>query len=209
MPGIAMDGSEDLPNRFISDTPTRLGICPFCYECATHMNKDMVGTHFCKNGHKWESAYSLLAIPSNAYPRIAPPENCIYGVCPTCSLPGILRARDVEGTTHCRNGHEWKTHPVKMNQFKERLMPFEQKPLATEQKPVYDPSHQVIQDLLKQIESLTKRVVALEAETGLQEINEYRNYRDQQTELYIGQGYGRKLAKGMAHHDCNLKFGKR
>lgn len=201
MPGIAMDGSEDLPECFIVNKPKppQLGICPFCYEYASHIAKDMVSTHFCENGHKWPHANSLLAIPSNANPRPAPLENCIYGICPICYTPGIERYRDGVGTTMCKDGHKWV--PIKQS--------VDPKPVAMEQKPVYDSSHQVIQDLLKQIEALTKRVVALEAETGLQEINEYRNYRNQQIELYIGQGYGMKLAKGLAQHDCNIKFGKR
>lgn len=122
MPGIALDGSEDLPNI----DPNALGFCPFCYEQAYSVAKDMVGTHNCKNGHTWERARSLLAITSSARPIQAPPANCLYGACPTCGEPGILRARDIEGTTHCKNDHMWKTHPIK------------QKPIATEQNPVYD-----------------------------------------------------------------------
>lgn len=123
MPGIANDGSEDLPN---DRDQNALGCCPFCYEQAHSVAKDMVATHYCKNGHKWERARSLLAITSSARPIPAPPENCVYGVCPTCGDPGVARARDIEGTTNCKNGHEWKTHPIKQN------------PIATEQKPVYD-----------------------------------------------------------------------
>lgn len=139
MPGIALDGSEDLPNRFIVDKP-KLGMCPFCYEMATHMNKDMVGTHFCKNGHKWENAYSLLAIPSNARPRKAPAENCTYGRCPTCDEQGVNGARDIAGTSWCKNNHEWERYPMK------------QKPVATEQNPVYDSSHAI--KLAKEIENV-------------------------------------------------------
>jgi hypothetical protein len=146
MPGIAMDGSEDLPNRFISDQPTHLGMCPFCYEVATHMAKDMVGTRFCRNGHKWPHAHSLLAIPSNARPRKAPAENCIYGRCPTCDEPGVIGARDIAGTSWCKNDHEWTRYP------RLPVQQTEQKPLATEQKPVYDSSHAI--KLAKEIENV-------------------------------------------------------
>lgn len=130
MPGIALDGSEDLPNVI---DPNALGFCPFCYEQAYSVAKDMVGTHHCRNGHKWERARSLLAIVSSARPIKAPPENCVYGVCPECGEPGVQRARDGIGTTWCKKRHRW--YPKQTPQT-------EQKPIATEQKPVYDSSTQ-------------------------------------------------------------------
>jgi hypothetical protein len=36
------------------------------------------------------------------------PETAVYGYCPTCGRPGIVRARDMVGTTACENGHEWE-----------------------------------------------------------------------------------------------------
>ena len=127
MPGIASDGSEDLPNVF---DPNALGFCPYCYEVATAVAKDMVGTHHCRNGHKWERAYSMLAVSGSARSRKAPPENCLYGACPKCLEPGISRARDMVGTTYCKNGHTFSAA--------EAITKTEQKPIATEQKPVYD-----------------------------------------------------------------------
>lgn len=127
MPGIASDGSEDLPNF---GDPNALGFCPFCYEQAYAVAKDMVSTHHCKNGHKWERARSLLAIPSNVRPIPAPLKNCVYGVCPTCLEPGISRARDMVGTTRCKKGHSFSAA--------EAITKTEQIPIATEQKPVYD-----------------------------------------------------------------------
>jgi hypothetical protein len=155
MPGIAGDGSEDLPNRFIEDKPKLLGICPFCYAIADRMAKNMEGTRYCKNGHMWPNAYSLLAIPSSARPRHAPAENCIYGRCPTCDEMGASRARDIRGTTNCKNGHVWEAYPIKQN------AQTEQKPLATEQKLGYHVPYQVMQDILKQLDDLKTIVTNL------------------------------------------------
>lgn len=115
MPGIALDGSEDLP--FNDDrTPVKLGMCPFCYEPATHMAKNPEGTRFCKNGHKWPNYMSLLAIPSSARStEPIDPQYTQYGLCPDCGKPGVIRARDIEGTTHCKAGHTWKANQMKQN----------------------------------------------------------------------------------------------
>lgn len=126
MPGIALDGSEDLPNI----DPNALGFCPFCYKQAYSVAKDMVGTHHCRNGHKWAQRNSVLAIPSNARPLKAIPENCVYGACPKCREPGIRRARDMVGTTWCKNDHTFSAA--------ESLTKTEQISIATEQNPVYD-----------------------------------------------------------------------
>lgn len=129
MPGIANDGSEDLPNIISNDTK-HFGICPFCYKSAISMDKDMHGTCACKSGHEWPSHMSLLAVPAVAHPRKAPPEHCVYGACPTCGEPGIKRARDGIGTTWCKNRHDWLAS--------ESIVKSEQKPVAMEQKPMYD-----------------------------------------------------------------------
>lgn len=149
MPGIALDGSEDLPKE------ESLGICPFCYREATRMAKDMVGTRFCIAGHQWLPAMSLLAVPHNQIPRDAPAENCYYGKCSTCNQPGVARYRDGVGTTLCINGHTWvpKQVPPKNN---------ETKPIATEQNSGYDSPHQPTQQVTDLIESLTKRIASLE-----------------------------------------------
>lgn len=122
MPGVSMDGSEDLP--YIPDddrTPVKLGMCPFCFEPATHMAKNPEGTRFCKNGHKWPHRMSLLAVPSHSRStEPTDPQYFVYGLCPECGKPGTIRARDIEGTTHCKAGHTWKTHPVKQNQQSEQ-----------------------------------------------------------------------------------------
>lgn len=130
MPGIANDGSEDLPNRFIVDKPQPYGICPFCFEGATNVAKDMISTNSCRNGHKWPHANSLLAIPSSQRQIKAPPENCVYGACPICLEPGISRARDMVGTTRCKNGHSFSAAKA--------ITQSKQNPIATEQNPVYD-----------------------------------------------------------------------
>ncbi|MNS72807.1 hypothetical protein D3C72_1062270 [compost metagenome] len=118
----------------------------------------MVGTLYCKNGHKWEHAHSLLAIPSNARPRKAPAENCIYGRCPTCDEPGVIGARDIAGTAWCKNDHEWTRYPRLPVQQNAQT---EQKPLATEQKLGYHVPYQVMQDILKQLDDLKTIVTNL------------------------------------------------
>lgn len=111
MPGIAMDGSEDLPSY--TGHSHGSGICPWCFESASHEAKDFDRTQFCKNGHKWAWCRGCLAIPSNAR-RTEPidPNDTVYGLCPKCGCAGVIRARDLEGTTWCANNHEWKNHPI-------------------------------------------------------------------------------------------------
>lgn len=117
MPGVSMDGSEDLP--YIPDddrTPVKLGMCPFCFFPATHMAKNPEGTRFCKNGHKWPNYMSLLAMTSSQRStEPTDPQYTVYGLCPTCGCAGTARARDIEGTTHCKNGHTWKANESKQN----------------------------------------------------------------------------------------------
>lgn len=140
MPGIAMDGSEDLPN---DNTPAVKGDpitrCPTCYELGVRQDKSFERRTYCIAGHSWPHALGLLAKPFG----FAEPN--MYGLCPTCNEPGVLRARDMEGTTHCKAGHTWKAHPLKL----------EQKPVDPKQNQLYDTGN-LIQIIKQKVEASAK-----------------------------------------------------
>lgn len=142
MPRIAMDGSEDLSSDY--DLNQKLGMCPFCFHPAHRMEKNPEGTRYCKNGHKWPNYMSLPAIPSNARStEPTDPQYTAYGLCPTCGKAGVIRARDMKGTTHCKAGHTWEANQMKQNV---------EKPVDQKQNALYD-----VSQLVRQIEAAVKK----------------------------------------------------
>lgn len=156
MSGMAIGGSVDLP--FDDDrTPVKLGMCPFCFLPATHMAKNPEGTRFCKNGHKWPNSMSLPAIPSSARStEPTDPQYTVYGLCPKCGCAGILRSRDIEGTTYCKLGHKWNASELKQN------LQSEQKPVDQKQNGVYSTQQELVKSVLTEIRSIRDQLATLE-----------------------------------------------
>lgn len=146
MPGIAMDGSEDLPN----DTKIHNTFCPTCYSPGIQMAKNFELTTRCINGHSWPHAVGLLAVPHHQPVAESNP----YGVCPFCGLPGVARARNLTGTTHCRGGHTWDAYPIKTESG-----------VALEQKSLYSLSpeaHETLKSLLTELRVVRRQLNHIE-----------------------------------------------